>query len=85
MKRKIKTIVTSLVVSALIGQTVLAAAGNHNIQALKLNPFDGKRNDAMVVANGIKNNASGYTYKINNKTTGITSSDFYSNSDYIKY
>ncbi len=50
-----------------------------------MNPFDGKRNDAMVVANGIKNNASGYTYKINNKTTGITSSDFYSNSDYIKY
>ncbi len=31
MKRKIKTLVTGLVVSALIGQTVLAAAGNHNI------------------------------------------------------
>lgn len=68
----------------MVGQTVLAA-GNHNIQALKLNPFDNKQNDAMVVANGIKSNASGYSYQITNKTTGITSDDFYTNSDYIKY
>lgn len=39
----------------------------------------------MVFANGVKNNTSGYTYSITNKTSGITSDDFYGKSDYIKY
>ena len=73
MKKKTKILALSLALTALITQTIMAAAGNHKIQALKLNPFDNKKNDAMVVANGIKNNASGYTYSITNKTTGVTS------------
>ncbi|MCI8449630.1 MAG: hypothetical protein HFH30_14875 [Eubacterium sp.] len=85
MKKKTKILALSLALTALITQPIMAAAGNHKIQALKLNPFDNKKNDAMVVANGIKNNASGYTYSITNKTTGVTSNDFYTNSSYIKY
>lgn len=85
MKKKNKILALSLALTALITQPIMAAAGNHKIQALKLNPFDNKKNDAMVVANGIKNNASGYTYSITNKTTGVTSNDFYTNSSYIKY
>ena len=80
MKKKTKILALSLALTALITQTIMAAAGNH-----KINPFDNKKNDAMVVANCIKNNASGYTYSITNKTTGVTSNDFYTNSSYIKY
>lgn len=50
---------------ALTVSSTIFAAGNHNIQALKLNPYSAsKGNDAMVFANGVKNNISSYSYKI---------------------
>lgn len=57
MKKRTRILALGLMTSALMGQ-VAFAAGNHNIQALKLNPFAGKENDAMVVANGIKKQCS---------------------------
>lgn len=87
MNKKIKILGFVLTVAIMVGVTgqTAFAAGNYNIQALKLNTFNGKQNDTSVFANGVKNNVTGYTYTVNGKTTGITSKDFYSNSDYIKF
>lgn len=37
MKKTIKFVALGLAASMIMGQTAFAAAGNHNIQALKLN------------------------------------------------
>ncbi|MDE6619958.1 MAG: hypothetical protein K2K74_05625 [Lachnospiraceae bacterium] len=85
MKRASRILAMGLGLALTVSSTIFAA-GNHNIQALKLNPYSAsKGNDAMVFANGVKNNISSYSYKITDLTKGITVDDFYGKSDYIKY